>query len=974
MTVRAGAGGTAIAGTLNAGGVVKAFLLETASANWLGAGGLNAGGNALAFLLEIGSAVFAGAGNLNAGGNAFVRLLEAAVATLQGAGNLSASPLLDRSFASANFAIAGNINPTGAIVSTSNFDPNNDVQLNQTSPTENIRFLLPANALTASGNTVRLRMRVIGASFAGKLVTGLWIGTQAASNDQQFAGDQVQLFVNGSASFLSTTAYKGSMYTDWAVFNLDANKKIMVSIDCAENVFFQQTLGDTVTGAGFFFGGAASYGHSGDSNPPGSWTFQLLQYQKFPQGFEVAPLAPFLLEVAAAILPAVLSLSATAALSLSTLATLAGSLNLSAATPFEIQFLYPGSESRGEIAYSGVMDNQTFSALTSATVRSVMPVTGKRGAFRVRVTFSNGTVGLAQTINNASIGIWDSSTTSGLPTGNTTATPIELLFSGAHGFALPAVANSSVTSDWVSLSFSPSDRLIVIADYANISTKLADHITANNAAGCLWFNAPATSYNVSQNPGDWQFASAVIVLVTEIDDTSAVLSGNGNLAANDILGLAALASFAGAGNFSADGYRGLSAACSFALSGGLSASTFLIETAQANLALVGNLSASIAALLGCAGTFSGAGGLSGVTPFELQAALGSLPIAGTLRANAGAVLTSGQVNLTGAGNLSAAAILLETASASLAIVGTLTVTIFREIFASASFNCAAALSATAIELQAAAASFALAGALSASTPIELQAALAQFAPVGGLSANNTMGLAGSASFSGSGTLAAPLAKLIEVAAANLAGAGNLSASAGMVLPAQASFAGAGSFGGVSAFLIETARATLSGLSDLSADGQIAGSTTVLFAAASLQLSGGLRATAMLELAAFAQFSPSGSLSALANTLHIWFASASLAGSLNMSAVAILELKAVANLAASLTMASSPFALLIGGAHFAGQGGLGVVANLDLTASARFAIDGSLSARANTWRRIIRILTHADTCETVSTIIRSSKGV
>lgn len=86
--------------------------------------------------------------------------------------------------------------------------------------------------------------------------------------------------------------------------------------------------------------------------------------------------------------------------------------------------------------------------------RNVVPITA--GALgQVRVTFKAPAAGTK--VDHASIGISTGSV------GNTTATPVELTFSGAHGFTLGA--NASIVSDWVNLSgFTSSDLLVVIFD------------------------------------------------------------------------------------------------------------------------------------------------------------------------------------------------------------------------------------------------------------------------------------------------------------------------------------------------------------------------------------------------------------------------------------------------------------------------------------------------------------------------------
>lgn len=129
------------------------------------------------------------------------------------------------------------------------------------------------------------------------------------------------------------------------------------------------------------------------------------------------------------------------------------------------------------------------------------------GGAQVRVTFAAS--GSASTvIDNASVGIRDGST------GNTTATPVELLFSGASGVTI--TAGNSIVSDWASLSFLSSDDLIVVIDYG--SSGGADLFTNSRSPGS-YFKLSADSYNVA-SPAGFSFSANTSTGMTKIEARS----------------------------------------------------------------------------------------------------------------------------------------------------------------------------------------------------------------------------------------------------------------------------------------------------------------------------------------------------------------------------------------------------------------------------------------------------------------------
>jgi len=93
------------------------------------------------------------------------------------------------------------------------------------------------------------------------------------------------------------------------------------------------------------------------------------------------------------------------------------------------------------------------------SIRVSVPITGHSAGF-VRVTFEASSAG-AMNVDNAAIGIDD-----GNDDTSTTATPVELLFSGVSGFT--RTAGQTITSDWVALpGFDTDDHLVVVIDFAS---------------------------------------------------------------------------------------------------------------------------------------------------------------------------------------------------------------------------------------------------------------------------------------------------------------------------------------------------------------------------------------------------------------------------------------------------------------------------------------------------------------------------
>jgi hypothetical protein len=137
-------------------------------------------------------------------------------------------------------------------------------------------------------------------------------------------------------------------------------------------------------------------------------------------------------------------------------------------------------------------DNE--SGLGGNSLRTVVTITaGSSG--RVGATFLGGTSPL--TVAHAAIGVWTGSNT------DTTATPVELKFSGASGFTLGA--NGTIVSDLETLAFTSSNRLVVILDVT--SGDMQKSSAATNANWGLVGGASYTQATPSDTPfAGWNFS------------------------------------------------------------------------------------------------------------------------------------------------------------------------------------------------------------------------------------------------------------------------------------------------------------------------------------------------------------------------------------------------------------------------------------------------------------------------------------
>lgn len=151
--------------------------------------------------------------------------------------------------------------------------------------------------------------------------------------------------------------------------------------------------------------------------------------------------------------------------------------------------------------------NSSDSGNSGITIRSVLTITG--GALgQVRATFTS-PGGSATTFDHASIGISNGTD------GDTTAIPVELTFSGGHGFTLSG-AGGSVTSDFVNLSgFTSSDHLVVTLDF-NASTGGGVYGINTTTAGATGYALVGASYNVVAPAGQSNLGTYSIVATVQV--------------------------------------------------------------------------------------------------------------------------------------------------------------------------------------------------------------------------------------------------------------------------------------------------------------------------------------------------------------------------------------------------------------------------------------------------------------------------
>jgi hypothetical protein len=126
------------------------------------------------------------------------------------------------------------------------------------------------------------------------------------------------------------------------------------------------------------------------------------------------------------------------------------------------------------------------------------------GAKQIRVTFEAAIAAGNWQVDHAAIGIWAGTGA------NTTNTPVELTFSGAHGFNI--AQGATITSDWVTVPpFTTSNVLVVITDQN----------ASNGTAGYTEFNLANSSNNYATGAS---YNQAVVSGYTAYNDVEGILS------------------------------------------------------------------------------------------------------------------------------------------------------------------------------------------------------------------------------------------------------------------------------------------------------------------------------------------------------------------------------------------------------------------------------------------------------------------
>ncbi len=140
------------------------------------------------------------------------------------------------------------------------------------------------------------------------------------------------------------------------------------------------------------------------------------------------------------------------------------------------------------------------------SMRNVIPTSGAGGT-EIRV-WIKAAAAAALNLDFASVGISNGTAS------ETTAAPVELLFSGGHGFTF--TAGEEKDSDWMTLTTSPSFIAVVTVDFAATNGNIA---WANSGvAGCtIYYKAASDTYNLSAPAGMSVLGSNSCYGVTKIE-------------------------------------------------------------------------------------------------------------------------------------------------------------------------------------------------------------------------------------------------------------------------------------------------------------------------------------------------------------------------------------------------------------------------------------------------------------------------
>jgi hypothetical protein len=145
------------------------------------------------------------------------------------------------------------------------------------------------------------------------------------------------------------------------------------------------------------------------------------------------------------------------------------------------------------------------------SVRQVVAITGASQG-QVRVTFQ-AAVGSALVVDHCSIGVEST-------VYNTVATPVELLFTGAHGFNL--TAGGTIVSDWANFSCLTTDHLVLVFD-CNATGPAGWRELASVTGATLYYLTATASYNQATPAGSWSNLASTVGAVSLIETQSAGL-------------------------------------------------------------------------------------------------------------------------------------------------------------------------------------------------------------------------------------------------------------------------------------------------------------------------------------------------------------------------------------------------------------------------------------------------------------------
>lgn len=173
------------------------------------------------------------------------------------------------------------------------------------------------------------------------------------------------------------------------------------------------------------------------------------------------------------------------------------------------------AESPGPTALWAGTTNDAFN-FTNWTMRSITKsVSNLFSAYRgqIRVTIAS-TENNGHAASHVSVGIWDGVANK---TG-TKATPVEVTFSGGHGYSISA--NSSVTSDWISIAALSTDSFVVITD----STGAAGCVASGVSEGLGADFSAGTSWNSAADPDNSLFDATIFQGFSKLETIVALAS------------------------------------------------------------------------------------------------------------------------------------------------------------------------------------------------------------------------------------------------------------------------------------------------------------------------------------------------------------------------------------------------------------------------------------------------------------------